>query len=529
MRRRALPALLVVMVVLGVHLALMPYTRGGCDPSIDVRIGSDKNTLAWSAQVGVASYDIAYMRFSGSHFNGDFTAFVEPGACGANTSGCAQASTSYDMSCKGAPLLDGQLDMWLVRGACGICAPWDGGGNQVGSRDSGGATPVPAAICPSCQGCGPDGAPCGTSTECEVQDTCLGGVCHDNGFKPAGTSCTDDGNVCTDDLCDGNGSCAQVNNTVSCDDGNDCTAGDTCTNGVCVGGAPPEEVCNGVDDDCDGATDEGCVGKTTGGGEIDVPGGRANFGFVARRAALGGQPSGQLEYYNHARSLNVHSVSVLTFSVSGNTATFTGDCTKNGLTPCSFAVTVEDNGEPGRNVDMFTIAVSDEPVEGGSAPISRGNVQIHASSLRSPEAALTPDRTALAGAGSGVFPAGTLLGGVLVNRVSFGNGVDIVGTGPADGPLEFTFLGASAQVITVEAMAAQGFLPVCGSAEITGVCSVDMGLGLPPITGVPFALTVHADSQGQGSLLLGIGATTLPTATINQGRMTLPACASEQR
>jgi len=38
-------------------------------------------------------------------------------------------------------------------------------------------------------------------------------------------------------------------------------------------------------------------------------------------------------------------------------------------------VTVQDNGEPGKNVDTFTISVSGEPTEGGT--ITRGNIQVH--------------------------------------------------------------------------------------------------------------------------------------------------------
>jgi hypothetical protein len=113
----------------------------------------------------------------------------------------------------------------------------------------------------------------------------------------------------------------------------------------------------------------------TGGGEIDVPGGTANFGFNAKRDTVGGPVSGQLEYYNHARRLNVHSVSIDTLSITGNSATFGGTCTKNGA-PCTFTVNIQDNGEPGGGNDRFTISVSGEPTE-GTAPIARGNIQVH--------------------------------------------------------------------------------------------------------------------------------------------------------
>ena len=109
----------------------------------------------------------------------------------------------------------------------------------------------------------------------------------------------------------------------------------------------------------------------TGGGEISVPGGFANFGFVAK---ADGSTSGQLEYQNHASNVNVHSVAITSLSIAGNTATFSGSCTKNGA-PCTFSVTVQDNGEPGSGVDKFTITVNGGPAEGGT--ITKGNIQIH--------------------------------------------------------------------------------------------------------------------------------------------------------
>jgi hypothetical protein len=117
-----------------------------------------------------------------------------------------------------------------------------------------------------------------------------------------------------------------------------------------------------------------CAGAASGGGEIAVPGGVASFGFNAARDTAGGPPTGQLEYHNHARSLNVHGVSITTLSISGKNASFSGSCTKNGA-PCTFTVIVEDNGEPGKGVDRFQIAVSGEPTEGGT--IAKGNVQVH--------------------------------------------------------------------------------------------------------------------------------------------------------
>jgi hypothetical protein len=102
-----------------------------------------------------------------------------------------------------------------------------------------------------------------------------------------------------------------------------------------------------------------------------VPGGFANFGFVAK---ADGSPSGQLEYQNHASNVNVHSTSITSVSITGTSGTFSGTCTKNGV-GCTFTVNVQDNGEPGHDVDMFTISVDSGPTEGGI--ITKGNIQIH--------------------------------------------------------------------------------------------------------------------------------------------------------
>jgi hypothetical protein len=56
-----------------------------------------------------------------------------------------------------------------------------------------------------------------------------------------GPSCTvardcDDGNLCTDDLCDGSHGCRHASNSTACSDGNSCTTGDACNGGACVGG-----------------------------------------------------------------------------------------------------------------------------------------------------------------------------------------------------------------------------------------------------------------------------------------------------
>jgi cysteine-rich repeat protein len=75
------------------------------------------------------------------------------------------------------------------------------------------------------------GDPCTGGTEC--QNSCDESL--DSCISIAGTPCTDDGNVCTDDRCDGLGSCTHPNNSVGCDDGVFCNGADFCFGGSCSG------------------------------------------------------------------------------------------------------------------------------------------------------------------------------------------------------------------------------------------------------------------------------------------------------
>jgi hypothetical protein len=116
------------------------------------------------------------------------------------------------------------------------------------------------------------------------------------------------------------------------------------------------------------------TGKANGGGEIAVPGGVGSFGFSVKRTSAGGPISGSLDYSSSVRNFTVQSTAITSFSVSGNTVRFAGNCTKNG-TPCTFAVTAQDNGNPGKNKDRFDIVVSGEPGEAGV--LTKGNVKVN--------------------------------------------------------------------------------------------------------------------------------------------------------
>jgi len=93
-----------------------------------------------------------------------------------------------------------------------------------------------------------DNTPCDDGDACTEADTCISGVCE--GGPPLYCN---DGNVCTDDSCDSSSGCVYPANTASCDDGNACTEEDNCANGVCQAGTSIDcddgNVC--TDDSCD--------------------------------------------------------------------------------------------------------------------------------------------------------------------------------------------------------------------------------------------------------------------------------------
>ena len=77
----------------------------------------------------------------------------------------------------------------------------------------------------------------------------------------------DDGNPCTINTCDPNSGCLTTNNDaagfITCGVGACERTVQMCVNGqqqTCTPGEPSPEVCNGIDDNCDGQVDEGNPG-----------------------------------------------------------------------------------------------------------------------------------------------------------------------------------------------------------------------------------------------------------------------------
>lgn len=117
---------------------------------------------------------------------------------------------------------DGCVDGVCVGGAPTLCDD----GNKCTTDSC-----VPASGCVSVT----NTLPCSDGDPCTIADQCKGGGCVGGAKIQCG-----DGNPCTADSCVAGVGCMFVAVGGGCDDGNACTTGDICQDGVCVGGPPPQ-------------------------------------------------------------------------------------------------------------------------------------------------------------------------------------------------------------------------------------------------------------------------------------------------
>ena len=131
-------------------------------------------------------------------------------------------------------------------GSCGTGAP-------LNCNDG---NPCTDDLCEAALGCSQvnNFAPCQDGSVCTANDTCDEGGC-----QPGQAVACDDQNSCTDDACDPNTGCFFEPNDGECTDYNPCTTGDHCAAGQCVAGAMLD--CNDgnpcTDDSCD--AQKGCL------------------------------------------------------------------------------------------------------------------------------------------------------------------------------------------------------------------------------------------------------------------------------
>jgi hypothetical protein len=134
--------------------------------------------------------------------------------------------------------------------------------------------------------------------------------------------------------------------------------------------------------------------------------------------------------------------------------------------------------------------------------------------------------TSATSAADGSYPAGTLFNGVAISSIDIGTGVLLGSDGVAEGHISIDLAGPNIpvtgpQTISVQALITGGSRPASNVATLTGTASVDMGNGTPALTGVPVVVTITTDANGKGTVGLVIGATTLPTAPITDGSLSI--------
>lgn len=137
--------------------------------------------------------------------------------------------------------------------------------------------------------------------------------------------------------------------------------------------------------------------------------------------------------------------------------------------------------------------------------------------LASGAAVAQGEETGVSGAGGLSFPDGATFNGVSLSGVQLGTGLTIAADGTATGHLLAVLVGTTplgTREIEVDGTVSTGSVGT-GSATFAGTATVDMGDGSVPVE-LPFSATATAES-----LLVTLGASTLPTATLTAGSIAI--------
>jgi len=313
--------------------------------------------------------------------------------------------------------------------------------------------------------------PCNDGLFCNGSDTCGGGSCSVHGGDPcaggtecnnvcneaarnclvsAGTACTPDSNVCTDDVCNGTGACTHPNNTVSCEDGLFCTVGEQCSGGACSGGKPRDcsnpssSIC--TIDSCD-ETNNTCVNTpdlSKNGSACDDHDACTN----ATRCSNGACSGGTALNCDDASACTVDSCDPASGCVHVTTVESCAcqDCA-NGIDEDGDGDTDADDSDCSPLSDLQHFAVIGRAVNGKSVFLGSLVSIISASGTVSTSTApfpLGPSRAGVCGEREDVI-SGVQIAGALAaasdQKVKFGSGEDVnIGRGYAAAPTTTTVL-----------------------------------------------------------------------------------------
>jgi hypothetical protein len=146
--------------------------------------------------------------------------------------------------------------------------------------------------------------------------------------------------------------------------------------------------------------------------------------------------------------------------------------------------------------------------------------------LALPGLAAADDTHVTAGAG-GTYPPGTSFTGIDVEGLQVGFGAEIAADGSALGNLTVLLIGppnplGDTQIISLQGQVTGGARNATNIAVLSGTASLDLGDGLPPTPDVPFTATLVKDpATNQGTVGLAIGFNNLPSATLNEGSISI--------
>jgi hypothetical protein len=144
------------------------------------------------------------------------------------------------------------------------------------------------------------------------------------------------------------------------------------------------------------------------------------------------------------------------------------------------------------------------------------------------------DATLVSQAGSGVFSGATSYQGVRFSSLRFGLGGSVDPGGSATGDVTCTLFGRAlegtgpARNVLLEGVIATGSLTPTGVVSVGGSGKVDLGDGSPPLSGVTFDLTLTANSDLQGEIVLVLGGTSLNAAWVTEGSVARSACVATE-
>ena len=198
-----------------------------------------------------------------------------------------------------------------------------------------------------------DGAVCIDDGACTLAAACLGGVC-----TVTRTRSCDDGNACTNDVCNDVSGCAStpVANGGACNDGNPCTTSDVCQAGTCAGPAlacagpglcEEQGVCNVATGVCDYAFIVGCDPGCEPGEDTTPPVLVCPLAKVAECTNGGntvevGTPTAR----DDCSPVSVTSDASVIYPLGETVVTFTGRDAQGNTATCTTLVTIADNDAP---------------------------------------------------------------------------------------------------------------------------------------------------------------------------------------